>query len=109
MSDLTASPDTTTDLLGAIPGGLGAMLSQARAALEQAQEPNADVQRVAEGLADVTARLDVVATNLELSLEMFARIAAGFNALAGNVDALTQAAAKPIARLGLILQPVPKV
>lgn len=105
MAD-TASPDAHP--LAALPG-LGDMLAQARAALEQATEPNADVQSVADGLAAVTARLDVIATNLEMTLEMFARLSVGFNTLAGNVDVLTTAAAKPIARLGLVLQTVPKV
>jgi len=105
MSDTTASPLDVLEL----PGGLGAMLAEARQALAQSTAPNNDVQAVADKLQATIERLDTVNLNLELLADIVLRLVPAWNVLAENVDALAAAADKPLARLGLALATVPRV
>lgn len=105
MGATASQPDLSTLL----PAGMAGLLEQAKAALATAEQPNADVLEVAARLGLVLERLDIVTTNLEMALDMFARLGAGWNALATNVDALTAIAGKPLNRAGLMLLEIPRV
>lgn len=101
--------DGLASLADMLPPGMAGLLEQARTALDQSGTPAPEVVELAERLRAVESRLDVIAFNLEMALEMFARLPAAWNVLAGNLDALTAVAGKPLAKLGLALAPTPKV
>jgi len=101
--------DALASLSDMLPAGMAAMLEQARTALDHAGEPTPELVALAERLAALEQRLDVLAINLEMALDVFGRLPAAWNALATNLDALTTVAAKPLAKLGLTLKPTPRV
>ena len=82
---------------------------QARTALEQSGTPAPEVLELARRLEALEARLEVVATSLEMVAEMHSRLPAAWNVLAENLDALTAATSGPMAKLGLALKRTPRV
>lgn len=102
MADAASPLVDSLEALG-IGGGLGDMLAEARRALAAAESgPSPEVVALAQ-------RLEVVTQNLEMTLELWARLVPAWNIMADNVNTLTEAMATPLARMKLNLARVPKV
>lgn len=112
MADTTTTPADALDLgafAGMLPAGMLGMLADAQARAAELDEGDERIAQLAAELKACREQLAVTAATNELLAEMLGRLFPAWNALAQNVETLTEAMSGPIARMGLSLVRVPRL
>jgi predicted nuclease with TOPRIM domain len=108
----TTTPANALDMgafAGMLPAGMLDMLADAQARAAELDDGAERIEQLAAELRECREQLKVTAATNELLADMLGRLVPAWNALATNVDALTEAMSGPIARIGLQLVRVPRL